>query len=76
MDLEAAFQKYQPKNKICPIKAILEALDDKNRKVLQAAIDSQLAPYVIAKTVRSEGFKLSENSVYAHRKNECKCAKK
>jgi hypothetical protein len=76
MDLEAAFQKHRPKNHLCPVLVILESLDDKNRKVLETALNGQLAPWVIAKTLRVEGLKISENSIYAHKKGECKCATK
>ena len=76
MDLEAAFIKNQPKKQQCPVRAILESLDDKNRKALESVLASQLAPYLITKTLRAEGLKISENSIYSHRKGECKCETK
>ena len=76
MDLETAFTKYQPKSKKCPVDILLESLDEKNRKVLKNAIDGKIPTYLIAKTVRSEGLKLSEGSIVSHRKGDCKCATK
>jgi len=76
MDLETAFTKYQPKSQRCPVDLLLESLDEKNRKVLKTAIDGLLPTYIIAKTVRSEGLKLSEGSIVSHRKGQCKCATK
>jgi len=76
MDLETAFTKYQPRSKGCPVDLLLESLDEKNRKVLKNAIDGKIPTYLIAKTVRSEGLKLSEGSIVSHRKGDCKCATK
>lgn len=77
MDLAAAFEKTPPARGImCPVQVILESLDEKNRIALIKAIDSQLPAYIISKTVRAEGIKLSEGSVRSHRKGECKCATK
>jgi adenine-specific DNA glycosylase len=77
MDLEAAFEKNQsPRGKICPVQVIMDSLDEKNRQALKKAIDSNLAAYVISKTVRAEGMKLAEMTIRAHRKGECKCATK
>lgn len=76
MDLETAFTKYQPKSKGCPVDLLLKSLDEKNSKVLKNAIEGKIPTYLIAKTVRSEGLKLSEGSIVSHRKGECKCATK
>lgn len=74
MDLEAALKKKAPVKNQCRVSTLLTSLDDKNRKALEAAINSHLSPYVIARAVKSEGLTLSENTIYKHRRNECICA--
>jgi CMP-N-acetylneuraminic acid synthetase len=76
MDLEAALKKTTPARSTCRIKNLLESLDEKNSKALEAACNSELSPYAITRALRSEGLVLSENSVYKHRRNECKCVTK
>jgi hypothetical protein len=75
MDLEAALKQASPKS-LCRIKTLLETLDEKNSKALEAACNSNLSPYSITRALRSEGLTLSENSIYKHRRNECKCVTK
>jgi len=76
MDINAAIAKHQPNrpNNICPVKGLLSRLDDKNRKALQEALDKNIPNHIICKALRSEGLKMSEESLRLHKIRDCKCA--
>jgi hypothetical protein len=76
MDLEAALKKKTFVKNQCRVNTLIASLDDKNRKALESAINSNLSPYVISRAVKSEGLTLSENTIYKHRRNECLCETK
>jgi hypothetical protein len=58
----------------CKMRSILDALEDKDRKVLQDALDSPLWNSSALTTALNErGLKVSRYSVSSHTRKQCSC---
>jgi hypothetical protein len=58
----------------CPIIRIANTLDEQDKNVfLEAVNDKDWPVNSLLPQLRNNGIKISKDSLYAHRKNECKC---
>ena len=64
-----------PRGPECGVAIVLEQLDDKTRKTLQAALDNPHAPSTKISVALGElGHRTSSHVVQRHRRGECRCA--
>ena len=64
-----------PRGPECGVAIVLEQLDDKTRKTLQAALDNPHAPSTKIRVALGElGHRTSSHVVQRHRRNECRCS--
>ena len=74
MGLLDEIQQLNEPNKSCIVGNLIDALDDDDRKELLAAIDDpniQSSKIVIA--LKRRGYKMSDKSMWKHRRKECAC---
>ena len=67
-------QQLNEPTKCCIVGNLIDALDDDDRKELLAAIDDpniQSSKIVIA--LKRRGYKMSDKSMWKHRRKECAC---
>ena len=78
MDLENAIQKMQPARsaKDCVVAVLIDQLDETNRKAFLSAMERNVPVYLLTKALRSEGLRMSEESLRSHKAGICKCATK
>ena len=63
-----------PRGPECGVAIVLEQLDDKTRKTLQAALDNPHAPSTkISAALGEMGLRTSSHVVQRHRRGECRC---
>ena len=63
-----------PRGPECGVAIVLEQLDDKTRKTLQAALDNPHAPSTqISIALGKLGHRTSAHVIQRHRRNECRC---
>jgi hypothetical protein len=48
-------------------------MSEADRKALETALADNIPGSIIIKILRSDGYKTSKDSLYAHVKGECKC---
>lgn len=61
----------------CPIITIIEKLDAEDAKTVETAInDLDWSVNALVQQLRSNGIKISKDSLYAHRKKLCLCESK
>ena len=64
-----------PRGPECGVAIVLEQVDDKTRKTLNAAMANPHAPSTKISAALSElGHRTSAHSIQRHRRNECRCA--
>ena len=64
-----------PRGPECGVAIVLEQLDDKTRKTLQAALDNPHAPSTKISVALGElGHRTSSHVVQRHRRHECRCS--
>ena len=64
-----------PRGPECGLGIVLEQLDDKTRKTLQAALDNPHAPSTKISVALGElGHRTSSHVVQRHRRGECRCS--
>ena len=64
-----------PRGPECGVAIVLEQLDDKTRKTLQAALDNPHAPSTKISVALGElGHRTSSHVVQRHRRGECRCS--
>ena len=64
-----------PRGPECGVAIVLEQLDDKTRKTLQAALDNPHAPSTKISVALGElGHRTSSHVVQRYRRNECRCS--
>jgi hypothetical protein len=74
MGLLDEIQQLNEKNKSCIVGNLIEALDADERKELLLAIDDpniQSSKIVVA--LNRRGYKMSDKSMWKHRRKECAC---
>ena len=74
MGLLDEIQQLNEPTKCCIVGNLIDALDDDDRKELLAAIDDpniQSSKIVIA--LKRRGYKMSDKSMWKHRRKECAC---
>jgi hypothetical protein len=74
MGLLDEIQQLNEPTKSCIVGNLIDALDDDDRKELLAAIDDpniQSSKIVIA--LKRRGYKMSDKSMWKHRRKECAC---
>lgn len=63
-----------PRGPECGLGIVLQQLDDKTRKTLQAALDNPHAPSTKISVALGElGHRTSNHVVQRHRRKECRC---
>ena len=64
-----------PRGPECGVAIVLELVDDKTRKTLQAALDHPHAPSTKISVALGElGHRTSSHVVQRHRRSECRCS--
>lgn len=77
LDSLASPEYRSPRGPECGIALVLEDIDDKTRKTLQAALDNHHAPSTkISAALNELGHRISSHTIQRHRRNECRCAQK
>lgn len=74
MGLLDEIQQLKAQSKYCIVGHLINALEEDDRKELLIAIDDptiQLSKIVVA--LNRRGYKMSDNSMWKHRKKECSC---
>jgi hypothetical protein len=76
MALEDAIKQHLYIKDTCTFTTLAEKLNDKDREALIKAIESGIPTSTIAHALRSEGYKIGEPTINAHRQGKCRCATK
>jgi len=63
-------------NKLCAMGKILETLSEKDRTAIDKATEGGVSGWAIFNALKSEGYKISNNTFYNHTKGMCRCPKK
>ena len=65
--------KPKPQKTLCPVGKVLESLDQKDKNALINAINSEMGALGIINSLKKNGYKISRDSFYPHRKRTCLC---
>ena len=76
MSLETAIKKTWIKSNTCSVKRLIEDLSTEDKKAFNDAIQSGIPLATMVRALRTEGYKLSRDTLSAHIKQQCKCAAK
>jgi hypothetical protein len=59
----------------CKTRTVLESLDEKDRKILQAALDDRQkwSNYGLAKALSERGILIKGDTLGIHRRGDCSC---
>ena len=59
----------------CPYQLMVDAMKPEDRKTLEAAWEQGISARIILRSLRSEGYKTSNESIANHKTGNCKCLK-
>lgn len=77
MALDKALERQTSKLESgCTVALLLEKLTITDQVTLTKALDSKIPTSAIVRAIREEGWKMSDNSMNAHRQGKCKCVTK
>jgi hypothetical protein len=58
----------------CSAGEAIKSMKEKEREVVQGILDNRTVPIThLLKTLRNNGFDISEASLYKHRRKQCRC---
>jgi|APCry1669190691_1035309.scaffolds.fasta_scaffold05567_1 molecular chaperone GrpE (heat shock protein) len=60
---------------LCSMGKILKSLNEKDREAIEKAQQNGVPANTIFNVLKSEGYKISTNSLYLHIKGGCRCPK-
>lgn len=77
MALDKAIEKHVSKlEPTCTVALLLEKLTITDQVTLKKALDGGIPTSAIVRAIRDEGYKMSENTMNAHRQGKCRCVTK
>ena len=71
--LAAALRNVSEGESYCPYAILKLPLDLEDTSALDAAMTKGVPSYLLAKILRTEGYKISHDSIQDHRDQICKC---
>ena len=76
MALDVTLAKHVfKKPTVCPVSLLIEKLPTADKKVFLDALANGIPTHPLVYALREEGYKMSDNTLAAHRNGKCKCAK-
>ncbi len=73
--LEELLKNSKKSSPYCPYQLLYNSLPPEDKKALDAAWKVNMPVSLIVRALRQEGHKMSNDSVRAHGKGQCKCPK-
>ena len=67
--------RFKKLDGLCPFAKLIESLDDKDKEVLNNAINKKVPSVTLANALRKEGYKIAEATISQHRRGICRCPK-
>jgi len=74
MSLAKSLEKHLAgKSNLCTVGNLIKDLSEEDHKTFTEALDNNYPTHSLVRALREIGYKMSDNSLNAHRQGKCKC---